>query len=318
MDDDGARLTIGHLSRATGLPVQTLRYWSDLGLVPPAGRAASGYRLYDTGSVARAELVRTLRELGLGLAEVRRVLEKETTVAEVAKAHVVALEAQIHTLRLRRAVLSTIAGRGSSPEEVAQMNEPAKLSVEERKRIVDDFLYEVFSGREAAEGMRSHLRQAIPELPEDPTPEQVDAWVELATLIQDPEFRGKVRALADYSTPRQTQYGEREEGTEDAVSFARRVVEYAGAARERGVTPESAEGKEILDRILGRALDPYRRAELREQLEIIADPRAERYWQLVGVINGWPPYPDRVPTLEHVVAGLRAHGWVAQALSAHG
>jgi hypothetical protein len=37
----------------------------------------------------------------------------------------------------------------------------------------------------------------------------------------------------------------------------------------------------------------------------------------VGVINGWPPYPAKVPTLEHVIAGLRAHGWVMAALRAH-
>jgi len=47
-------------------------------------------------------------------------------------------------------------------------------------------------------------------------------------------------------------------------------------------------------------------------------PAGSGYWELLGVINGWPPYPARVPTLEHVVVGLRAHGWVAAALRAHG
>ena len=25
------------------------------------------------------------------------------------------------------------------------------------------------------------------------------------------------------------------------------------------------------------------------------DPRAERYWQLLAIINGWPPIPSAMP-----------------------
>jgi hypothetical protein len=44
------------------------------------------------------------------------------------------------------------------------------------------------------------------------------------------------------------------------------------------------------------------------QLEAGIDARAERYWQLVGVINGWPPHAALVPTFEWMIAALRAHG----------
>ncbi|MBO0774332.1 MAG: MerR family DNA-binding transcriptional regulator, partial [Actinobacteria bacterium] len=37
-------LTIGELARLTGLPVKTIRFWSDEGLVPPADRTPAGYR----------------------------------------------------------------------------------------------------------------------------------------------------------------------------------------------------------------------------------------------------------------------------------
>ncbi len=57
--------TIGQLARRTGVPARTIRFWSDAGLVPPAARSGSGYRLYDADAVARLDLVRTLRELGL-------------------------------------------------------------------------------------------------------------------------------------------------------------------------------------------------------------------------------------------------------------
>ncbi|MEV8632287.1 MerR family DNA-binding transcriptional regulator [Streptosporangium sp. NPDC051023] len=44
--------TIGQLARPTGLPVRTIRFWSDIGVVPPAGRSGCGYRLYDTAAVS--------------------------------------------------------------------------------------------------------------------------------------------------------------------------------------------------------------------------------------------------------------------------
>jgi hypothetical protein len=38
----------------------------------------------------------------------------------------------------------------------------------------------------------------MPELSDDPTPEQVDAWVELAELVQDPDFKASVRRAAEH------------------------------------------------------------------------------------------------------------------------
>jgi DNA-binding transcriptional MerR regulator len=59
MDNDGPLLTIGELARRAGVPVRTIRFWSDSGLVPPASRTDSDRRLYDAACVARLELVMT-------------------------------------------------------------------------------------------------------------------------------------------------------------------------------------------------------------------------------------------------------------------
>jgi hypothetical protein len=37
-----------------------------------------------------------------------------------------------------------------------------------------------------------------------------------------------------------------------------------------------------------------------------ADPRAERYWQLLATINGWPAIPSSVPAWEWFRAALQA------------
>ena len=89
---DGDTLySIGDLARRTGLTVKTVRFYSDEGIVPPADRSPSGYRLYGTDAVARLDLVRTLRELGVDLATIRKVVDREISLPEVAAAHADAL-----------------------------------------------------------------------------------------------------------------------------------------------------------------------------------------------------------------------------------
>lgn len=62
--------------------------------------------MYDAGALATLELAAGLRRLGLGLDTVRAVLEERTMVPEVPALHARALDAEIRTLKLRRAALN--------------------------------------------------------------------------------------------------------------------------------------------------------------------------------------------------------------------
>jgi hypothetical protein len=62
----------------------------------------------------------------------------------------------------------------------------------------------------------------------------------------------------------------------------------------------------VVDQILEPAGASGREAELLTRLEVLSDPRIERYWQLTATINGWPPFPSRMPALEWLIAALRA------------
>jgi len=136
--------SIGDLARRTGLAVRTIRFYSDCGIVAPAGRSPAGYRLYDADAAARLDLVRTLRELGVDLPTIRKVVHRELSLPAVAAAHAEALDVQIRILRLRRAVLTAVARRGSTPEEMDLMHKLARLSEDERQRLIGDFLDTVF------------------------------------------------------------------------------------------------------------------------------------------------------------------------------
>ena len=147
---DGDTLySIGDLARRTGLTVKAIRFYSDCGIVPPTDRSPVGYRRYDIEAVARLDLVRTLRDLGLDLATIRKVVDREVTLPEVAAAHAEALAVQISTLSLRRAVLTAVAKRGSTPEEMDLMHKLAKLSEDERRRLIGEFLDTAFGDLDA-------------------------------------------------------------------------------------------------------------------------------------------------------------------------
>ncbi len=64
-------MTIGALARRTGLPVKTLREYESMGLIYSVGRSEGNYRLFDQVALWCVEVVRTLRGLGLTLAEIQ-------------------------------------------------------------------------------------------------------------------------------------------------------------------------------------------------------------------------------------------------------
>jgi DNA-binding transcriptional MerR regulator len=312
MDADERRYTIGELARRTGMSVRTIRFYSDAGLVPPAGRTAAGYRLYDDDGVARLDLIGTLRALDVDLATTRRVLARELELADVLRAHGAALAAQIRVLKLRRAVLASLVGRKSNPKEIRLMHNLAALTADERQRIVEDFLDHVFDGLEVDPAFVARLRSARPALPEDPTPEQVDAWIELAGLVGDPAFRARVRRMserhaADASEP----VGRIDPAV--AQRSAALVAELAGRAAEGGIEPGSSAAEPIVAELVGALAGPHGRTDgpetrawLAETIETFSDARVERYWELLGTINGWPPRPSAGPAWAWLVAGLQA------------
>ncbi|GLX38252.1 MerR family transcriptional regulator [Streptomyces roseochromogenus] len=308
MDSD-TLYSIGELSRRTGLTVKTIRFYSDRGIVPPTDRSPAGYRLYGPDALVRLDLVRTLRELGLDLATVRQVLDQEASLPKVAQAHADALDVQIRTLCLRRGLLRAVAGSGCpTPLEMDLMHRLARLSRVERHRLVADFSDAAFAGLHHTNPEFVNLvRSALPALPEDPTPEQIDAWVELAGLCQRTDFRAAIQRTAENQVEELTRRDAialqgaldraMRERIDEAVS-AGLLSAPAGDSSPAGLVGElyarafeSAEGESDLRRwLLAR-------------LRTGADPLVERYWRLLATVNGWPPSSTLAPV----------HSWFAGA-----
>jgi DNA-binding transcriptional MerR regulator len=314
--DSGALFSIGDLARRTGLTVKAIRFYSDSGILPPTDRSPAGHRRYDADAVARLNLVRTLRSLGLDLPAIRKVADREVSLPDVAAVHAEALAAQIRLLLLRRAVLMAVARRGYTPEEMDHMHELARLSEDERRRLIGEFLDAAFgcvgSQPQLAESQLAAIRCSMtPELPDDPRAEQVQAWVELAELARDAGFRASLRSMAEQDAAERTQVN----ATALRPGPAAVVRDAAGPALEAGIDPASSQADPVVAavmthyaRIVARPDDVSLRRRLLARLVIVNDPRRERYLQLLAVINGWPRQQSLAPALDWFIQALQARG----------
>ena len=67
-------LKIGAVAARAGVSIDTVRYYERRGVLPPADRLPSGFRLYPEATVARIGLARHLQSLGMTLDEVADAL----------------------------------------------------------------------------------------------------------------------------------------------------------------------------------------------------------------------------------------------------
>lgn len=80
-------MNISAASKAAGLPVKTVRYYADIGLVQSPSRTNAGYRTYDEASVRKLVFIRRSREFGFTIEECRELLglyqDQDRSSAEV-------------------------------------------------------------------------------------------------------------------------------------------------------------------------------------------------------------------------------------------
>ena len=67
-------MNIGAAAKTSGLPVKTVRYYADIGLVTPGGRSESGYRQYTLPELNKLIFARRARAFGFSIEETRELL----------------------------------------------------------------------------------------------------------------------------------------------------------------------------------------------------------------------------------------------------
>lgn len=105
-------MNIGEASAASGVSAKMIRYYEETGLIPPAGRTASGYRTYGPREVQILRFVRRARDLGFPMEKVADLLalwrdrsRASADVKQLAEAQVSALESRIREMQEMKATL---------------------------------------------------------------------------------------------------------------------------------------------------------------------------------------------------------------------
>ncbi|WP_410572341.1 MerR family transcriptional regulator [Amycolatopsis sp. cmx-4-61] len=318
---------IGDVARRTGLSVSAIRFYADEGVVAPTRLTEGGFRQYDVHAVARLELVRSLRDLGAGLEDIRRVLAAESTLQELAVRHLRLVEDQLRQFRARRAVLRVIVRQPTTAEQVSLLHKLVSMSDDERDRLISRFWDFVTDGLDVHPGYLDRLRSRRPRLPEEPSTEQLEAWIELAEIVQDDQFRTALRA--HFHRAFATEQGRLMATPEMLARAERRRLLYleARAAQQAGVPPESPQARDIAERMVadsagfvaamtgehdvGKArrsmagFDRAASAQLRARMP--GTDLVVRYGTLVARVNGTPePDPDKTAAVqEWLAAALR-------------
>ena len=83
-----ALYTIEQVATRTGFTKRTLRYYEEVGLLPPTGRTEGNYRRYSEADIERLERIKNLRGLlGFSLNEIRELLEAEDERGQIKVAY---------------------------------------------------------------------------------------------------------------------------------------------------------------------------------------------------------------------------------------
>ncbi|MCH9033429.1 MAG: MerR family transcriptional regulator [Planctomycetes bacterium] len=111
---------VGELATQTGVSVRTLHYYDEIGLLSPSQRSGSGHRLYGADDVVRLQQIKSCRQLGFSLAEIRDLLSRpDYAPQQVIQLHIERLEEQIQLQRRLCSRLEAIAKRLRAAEQVS-------------------------------------------------------------------------------------------------------------------------------------------------------------------------------------------------------
>ena len=100
----GQMLTIGKLAKAAGVSTPTIRYYEEIGLLPPADRSKSGQRIYGSDDLERLTFIRRCRDFGFEqvrlLAGLSISADKDCReVGNIARGHLGEVQAKLAELK---------------------------------------------------------------------------------------------------------------------------------------------------------------------------------------------------------------------------
>ncbi|MGB3681487.1 MAG: MerR family transcriptional regulator [Rubrobacteraceae bacterium] len=243
--------TIGEVARITGVSVKTIRYYADIGLLPPAEVSESRYRLYTAEEIWRLGLIRTLRHLNFSIEEIRKIISGGLSVSEAVALQLDALDTQVRHLERVQSILRQAEKNADDPgrslEYLHGIGEALSVEAEDRNRFLAERLRAAFVPENAPEEWREregYLRGIGLQLPEELSPDQAAAWIELVELVNESDF---VTGMQEQVAPFWATVREREMDPDQWQAQMEDISNRALYAIERGEGPETPTVQEIVE-----------------------------------------------------------------------
>ncbi|AOF91184.1 merR regulatory family protein [Sinorhizobium sp. RAC02] len=299
--------TIGEVSSISGQSVRRIRFYSDKGLLPPSLRTESNYRIYTDTDLAKLELIRALREAGVGLELIGNLFRQKLSLGELLQTRLDILEAEIASKRRAAGVLRAVLRfPNPSDEDLRRIWTMSKHSHRQMQTLVENFIGVIAEGTKLdGEQRRSLVEASVPTLPDDPTAEQIEAWDELSALLVDRDFAREMRVeMQAFWT-----------GALDPAAYQAASIEAYEAAKNgvsTGIRPRSAEAQAIAETWLAKSALAMGREADRSFIDWHVAQydknagRTARYRELHAILQGKPL----------AEADLKAWTWLNDALKA--
>jgi MerR family transcriptional regulator, mercuric resistance operon regulatory protein len=115
-----AKVTIGHIAKAAGVNIETVRYYQRRGLVNLPAKRARGFRYYTPETASRVRFIKRAQALGMSLKEVQRLLTLDARGActenrSLAAAKLALVERKLADLAKLRDVLKNLVAACDQP-----------------------------------------------------------------------------------------------------------------------------------------------------------------------------------------------------------
>ncbi|HEY0962569.1 MAG TPA: Cu(I)-responsive transcriptional regulator [Pseudomonadales bacterium] len=109
-------MNIGEAAQASGVSPKSIRHYESVGLMPPAHRSDSNYRLYIQADVQTLRFIRHARTVGFSIERIRDLLtlwqdrnRSSADVKTLALQHIAELDRKIDELQAMRTTLNALA-----------------------------------------------------------------------------------------------------------------------------------------------------------------------------------------------------------------
>ncbi|MEU5302830.1 MerR family transcriptional regulator [Streptomyces noursei] len=288
---------IGELAARTGLPVKTIRYYSDIGLLPESGRSRGGHRRYAPDALPRLQLIQRLRALDTPIAAIAKVMTGEHSLAELVTRELDTVQAHMRELTWRQEMLRTLDDC-PEPERLRRLALLAEVGKpdEAHDRLVRYWHWALPTSL-PHRLTQAVIEGAVPVPPATPTSTTALAYAELHALTSGEDRRRQ---------PQSHQIG-------DVASFYSGILDACTLAAEALASGCPARRAEALDhfvrtyaRISGHDDTPAFRAHLRTRFRHAAHPGSFplRYWRHALAVTCETPPQSTATGQGHLAASL--------------